>query len=302
MLRGEWQDVREHCWADNTIKTRRSQWNKFFKFCIEFHLEPLPASPETVCLYITFLVRSCCYVTIANYISGLWALHDFWGFRHVESSMFLIKSTLMGAKRLLGCETVQAPPLSPQDLKKLWLKLDMNKFSDLQLWAAITLAYRCLLRVSHLVTSPHMLQVKDISFTREGVDVTIRSSKTVQFRERTQLIPIIKAENSVLCPCRFLWSYVQQARLHPTSQLFPYSYSKFASLFKKLCSSAGLVGNYTTHSMRRGSATFLASFLPLHDVKSYGDWRSWSVLLYISDNYASRKIKDELVAQKLAAV
>ena len=157
--------MREHCWADNTIKARRSQWKKYYSFCSEYKLEPLPASPETVCLYITYLARKCCYVTIENYVSGLWALHDFWGFSHVKSSMFLIKSTLMGAKRLLGCETVHAPPLSPHDMKKLFRKLDMNKYADLQLWCAITLAYRCLLRVSHIVSSPHVMRVQDVSFS-----------------------------------------------------------------------------------------------------------------------------------------
>lgn len=294
--------MREHCWADNTIKTRRSQWKKYFKFCIEFGMEPLPASPETVCLFITYLARTCCYITIANYISGLWALHDFWGFKHVESSMFIIKATLMGAKRLLGCETVQAPPLSPEDMKKLWLQLDMNVFGDLQLWCAITLAYRCLLRVSHITTSPHNMKVKDVSFDSTGIDVTVRSSKTIQFKERVQLIPIIKADDTVLCPCEFLWRYIQWAKLAPSSNLFPYSYTRFSSLFKKLCSKAGLKGNYTTHSMRRGSATFLASFLPLHVVKAYGDWKSWSVLLYIADTYSSRKQKDVLVAQKLSSI
>ena len=164
-LREEWSSVRDLCWSVNTHKARKSQWRRFFRFCEEFNLQPLPSSSETICLYVIYLSRSCCYTTIKNYISGVWALHDYWGYPHVDSSSFLIKSTLTGAKRLLGCDTVQAEPLSTEDLLKIYSILDMSKFKDLQLWSAITLAYRCLLRVSHVTASPHVIRRGDIHFT-----------------------------------------------------------------------------------------------------------------------------------------
>ena len=299
VLRGEWAEIRDMCWSKNTHKTRQSQWRRFFAFCAEFGFNPIPAAAETMCLYIVFLARSCCYITIKNYVSGVWALHDYWGVRHLDTTSFIIKSTLQGAKRLLGCETVQAPPLSPEDMVKLYKVLDMSIFTDLQLWCAVTVAYRCLLRVSHITESPHTIKVKDIVFTDSGFDIHINSSKTVQFKERAQVIPVVRS-SGILCPAYYLQCYIAMAILRQEDSLFPYSYNRFASLFKGLCRTAGLKEHYTTHSMRRGSATFLSSFLPLHDVKTYGDWKSWAVLLYISDNYASRKGKDYLVASKLA--
>ena len=196
--------MRSRCWADNTRRSRESQWRRYFAFCDEFSLPALPSSPETVGLYITFLARKCCYVTIINYISGLWALHDFWGIPHVDPSMFLIKSTLLGAKRLLGCESVQADPLSPEQMWRIWRVLDLLNFSDLQFWCCLCIMYRCLLRVSHVVASPHTMKVRDIKWTKEGMDVLIRSSKTIQFKERLVRVPVIKAEYSVLCPCKYL--------------------------------------------------------------------------------------------------
>ena len=99
----EWGELRELCWSENTKKSRKSQWRKYFQFCEDFRLVPLPADVETVGLYITHLSKRCCYVTIINYVSGLWALHDFWGIPHLDPSVFIIKATLKGAKRLLGC-------------------------------------------------------------------------------------------------------------------------------------------------------------------------------------------------------
>ena len=86
----------------------------------------------------------------------------------------------------------------------------------------------------------------------------------------------------------------------PDSPMFPYTYNVFSDKLKKVCLKAGLVGHFTTHSLRRGAAGFLSTFLPLHVIKTYGDWKSWAVLLYVSDNYASRKQKDYLVADKLS--
>ena len=297
----EWGEVRSRCWSDNTWKSRKSQWKRYNDFCTEFDLVPIPADVETVGIYIVYLSRTCCYVTIANYISGVWALHDHWGVPHIDPTSFILRSTLQGAKRLLGCESVQSDPLSPEQMKMIWAVLDLSVCADVQFWTALCLMYRCLLRVSHVVASPHTIRNKDIVHTREGVDVCIRSSKTIQFRERKVIVPVIRASGSVLCPCAYLQYYMAGQDLQPEAPLFPYTYNMFSNRLKKVCIRAGLQGRFTTPSLRRGSATFLSSFLPMHVIKTYGDWKSWAVLLYISDNYAARKDKDYIVADKLSA-
>ena len=296
----EWSNIRDLCWSDNTWKSRKSQWKRYYDFCTEFALLPLPADAETIGLYVTYLARKCCYVTIMNYISGVWALHDYWGVKHVDPTTFIIRSTLLGAKRLLGCESVQADPLSPEQMQRLYRALDMSIFKDLQFWCAMCVMYRCLLRISHIVVSPHTMKVKDLTWTTDGIDVCIRSSKTIQFKQRVVRVPVLRSSGSVLCPCDYLRQYLSMARLHPESPLFPFTYGGFSHRLKKLCLEAGLEGNFTTHSLRRGSATFLSEFLPMHIVKTYGDWKSWSVLLYISDDYSTRRHKDVLVANKLS--
>ena len=104
----------------------------------------------------------------------------------------------------------------------------------------------------------------------------------------------------MLCPCEFLRYDVSRSTRHQEDPLFSFSYNGFSSKLKKTCQLAGLVGNFSSHSLRRGSATFLSDFLPLHTVKAYGDWKSWSVLLYVADSYSARKVKDRLVADRLS--
>ena len=299
-LREEWNRVRSLCWSDSTIRCKKSQWKQFFKFCAEFELSPLPVDEETVCLYITHLTARVCYVTITQYVSAIWMLHRYLGYAHPDPSCFIIQSTLKGAKRLLGAASLPALPLTPANMISIFRQLDMSILQDLRFWCALVLAFRCLLRVGHLTSSPHVLCVKDVEFNSGGMDVVIRSSKTVQYRERINRIPVVESPGSILCPVGVLKTYLSITKKSPSAPIFGYTYNSYATKFKSLCRVIGLQGHYSTHSVRRGSASYLATFLPLHDVKSYGDWRSWAVLLYLSDTYESRVVKDKLVATNLA--
>ena len=298
-LLAAWNDVKAENWSENTKKAYSSRWNKYYAFCKEYIFTPLPATVTMVCLYITHLMKTLSFVSIKNYISSLWVLHDYFGVSHVDPDSFLIKCTINGAKRVLGSATRQVDPLYPTDLLSIFYTLKMKKWSDFTFWCAIVVSYRCLLRASHVSTSPHTMRVKDVLFWEGGMDISIYSSKTIQFSERTQLIPIVSAPGSPLCPVEPMEIYIKKCGLKPDDHLFSYTYKSFSARLKMACSDAKLRGDYSTHSIRRGSATYLSSFLPLHEVKQYGDWRSLAVLLYISDNYRSRRNKDKLVADRL---
>ena len=269
---------------------------------MDFRLVYLPSSAETVCLYITHLTSRVCYVTIENYVCGIWALHDYMGYPHPDSKCFLIQSTLKGAKRLLGSESTPAEPLLAADLVAIYSVLDMSRRGDLVFWVSLCLSFRCLLRVGHVTYSPHSLRAGDVKFWEGGMDVTVRSSKTVQFQERVRVIPVVESKGSTLCPVAILKHYMLLSDFSPKSSLFPQTYNLYSSKLKDACQKVGLEGGYTSHSVRRGAAQFLAEFLPLHEVKNYGDWKSWSVLLYLADCYRTRRGKDVLVASHLASL
>ena len=292
----EWEDVKDHCWAENTVKAYKSRWKKYYTFCEEYRFTPLPATLTMMCLYVTYLMRTVCYVTIANYISSVWVLHDKLGYAHIDPDSFLFQATMKGAKRILGSETRQVDPLMPSDMSAIFNCLDMTKWCDFTFWTAMCLCYRCLLRVSHISVSPHTIRAKDVVFWKGGMDLSIHSSKTIQYKERVQRIPVWESVGSNLCPVRLLRNYIQQAGLKGDDMLFPYSYKRFSDRLTLACKQASLKGDFASHSLRRGAATYLASFLPLHTVKQYGDWKSWAVLLYVSDNYRARIGKDRVVS------
>ena len=122
--------LRDMCWSENSWRVYKSRWSIFCRFCEDFDLEALPASVETVGLYIAYLARDKKYSTVSNYVSTIWVVHDYFGVDHPAPSEFLIRSALRGAKRLIGDQTRQVDPLMPEDLVRMRAVLDLSKAVD----------------------------------------------------------------------------------------------------------------------------------------------------------------------------
>lgn len=194
-----WEQLRLLNWSDNTWKTYRSRWASYHKFCQDYGFVSLPASLECVCVYITYLCQSLSYGSITKYVNAVWIWHEYNNVEHINRNAFMLKATLSGAKRLLGDQTRQVDPLLPEDILGIRKVLDMSVWADFTFWVALILSYRCLLRVGHVTSSNHTLKVSDVMLTKSGMDIIVRSSKTIQFKERVNRIPVVKA-NSKLCP------------------------------------------------------------------------------------------------------
>lgn len=259
-----------------------------------------------VCLFIAYLTFSFKYSSIANYVSAVWRLHDWFELPCVARNSFSVKSALLGAKRILGNKPIQCLPLLPKHLTVILGLLDLKLYMNMCFFAMVCLSFRCLLRKCHVTSSNHNLGIGDICFTPYGMDVILRSSKTNQFHESDIVIPVVRSA-SVLCPVRLLARYLKTRPDVKSDVLFvdargnAITYNYYCSRLKELCSLAGFKGYYASHSLRRGGALFLNSIgMPLHDIQVYGNWRSLSVLLYLSGSKATRAKKDIFVAKALA--
>lgn len=284
-----------------------SQWKRYGNFCSMYNLVPVPAEVETICLYITHLCDTLKYSTIVNYVSSIWGLHNYMGIEPIAKGNFLISCTLRGARRLLGDAVLTSDPLLPEHLMKLYACMCYSSVFDLVFWSALCLGYRCLLRKCHFTQSTHSIARDDVTFTSYGMCVVIRSSKTIQFSERTLKIPVVSSPGSLLCPVRWLKKYLSLVNVPHGGPLFinprtrrPLTYGAFTKRLKTAIAVSNIKGHFTSHSLRRGCATYLSRLgLPLQDIKTYGDWRSLSVLLYLSGDHDTRLIKDASVAKSL---
>ena len=124
-----------------------------------------------------------------------------------------------GVKRMSGSCSTHRDPLVPEDLVNIFGYLDLGRDEDLVFWAAMTLSFRCLLRRSHVMASCHSLRVSDFVFCPDGLDVTIRSSKTNQYAHRSVCIPVLKSKGSLLCPVKYIRPMLSRLSLEPDSHL-----------------------------------------------------------------------------------
>ena len=149
-----------------------------------------------------------------------------------------------------------------------------------------------MLRKSHLLArSVHsfdpsqQLLRSDLQFLPWGVLMTMRWSKTIQFRERVVQLPLPLIPGSPLCPVTAIQralSFINDPpsqsqalmRQDPLSLSYKvFSYSKFLGRVRAILQSLGLPAkDFASHSFRRGGASFaFRAGLPVDLIKILGD-------------------------------
>ena len=142
------------------------------------------------------MTKSLSYVSLVNYLSAVWLLHKLYSYDTCQKSFF-VSQTLKGARRVLGNTQVQAPLLSPGNIKQIFSLLDMSSSFSLCFWCALLTCFRALLRKAHVTKSPMCLFKRLFIFHRWGVLLKVNYTKTIQCRERTLLIPVVSAKPSI---------------------------------------------------------------------------------------------------------
>ena len=74
----------------------------YLRFCLHFHLDPIPASNSTLLAYIAFLARSLKPTSINNYLNIVCILHLDAGLDNPLKDNFAILNLKRGIARELG--------------------------------------------------------------------------------------------------------------------------------------------------------------------------------------------------------
>ena len=158
---------------------------------------------------------------------------------------------------------------------------------------------RHLLAGSHYTFDPSQQLVQShFQIFPWGALVTIRWSKTIQFRERVVQVPLPLIPDSPLCPVIAIqraFSFVANVPPPPHSQAFMwldaaslcfkiFTYSKFLQCLRGALHAVGLPAkDYSCHSFQWGGESFaFQAGLPVKVIKILGDWHSDAVLLYLT--------------------
>jgi site-specific recombinase XerD len=178
-------------------------FNMFKVWALEMQLCSLPATPETVSLYITDLLGHGHKVTTASRRACAIAHHH--RAADVESPVNReIHRLLIGAKRVLCQQSREMHPLSLVSLRKIArvLTVDGSK-KAIRDRAMMVVGFTSALRRSSLTA----LRTEDIEFVAEGVVLFIPRDKTDQESEG-RYIGLPLGQNSDTCPVRCLQAWM----------------------------------------------------------------------------------------------
>jgi len=255
--------------SDSTKKAYESDWKGFHLFCLENKLEPLPANPETICLFIANLADlGISVATITRRLTAITAIHEATG--HLSpSKSSQVGIVLKGIKRKCGRPIDSSQAILWNDLKKMVGNCDSLMFG-LRDRAILLLGWASALRRSELVG----LNVGDLEFREEGLIINLGRSKTDQ-EGKGRTIGIPKAENDI-CPVKSVREWLERRNekgVAANEPLFPalgihckgrfwYTTGKrltprmISLIVKRYARYAGLhTDKLSAHSLRRGLAT-----------------------------------------------
>ena len=189
----------------------------------------MPCSSHNLLHYVVFLARTLAASSIACYLNVVRILHLQRGFPNpLQDTLFKFQKKLLmhGIKRLRGNVVRQKLPITPDILHQLHGKLDLTNLLDATFWATRVIAFfSFFLKSKLLIPSASSfdplkhLRICDIRFYNWGLLLLVRWSKTIQYRNRTLLVPVPRIEHSKLCRHKAIVNAFKLLGAHDSAKL-----------------------------------------------------------------------------------
>jgi site-specific recombinase XerD len=239
----------------NTIRAYKSDFNHFVNFCKKNNFKPLPADPKIVSFYITDLSSTSKVSTLKRRLASISVIHKLKG-HYIDIKHPLIIENLMGIQRKKGVFQKSKKPILINELKEIISIIDNSEKDERKKArdkALMLIGFSGGFRRSELVN----IDLEDLEFTKEGVKIFLKRSKTDQSGEgMIKAIPYFKDIN--FCPIHSLKRWIEISQIN-NGLIFDISDKMVAILIKKYLSEAGFESEkYSGHSLRSGFATVAA--------------------------------------------
>ncbi|MGC9225349.1 MAG: site-specific integrase [Terracidiphilus sp.] len=246
-----------------TVKAYRREWSHFERWCCDHGLAALPATAETVAMYIADCASACSVGTITRRLTAITKAHLAAGHPTTPATTkhFLVGMTLKGIKRVVGTAQHGKVPLLTADIRKL-ASCCPKRLLGLRDRALVLVGFSGAFRRSEISA----IDVSHIRWCQEGIVLTLPKSKTDQDAAGRE-VGIPRGRGAGTCPVRALQEWLSEAGIvggpvfrrvdrHgniSAARLYPDSISK---LLKRAAARAGMsVDGISGHSLRAGHAT-----------------------------------------------
>jgi integrase len=250
--------------AENTRRAYRADWRDFTAFCRAAASEPLPASPETVVLYLSSLAETARTATLARRLAAISQAHRAAG-HETPTGHLAVRKVMSGIRRRKGTAPARKRPLVTTDVRALLAALGRRPI-DVRDRALVLVGFAGAFRRSELVA----LDVEDVEFNSDGVVAVVRRSKTdPEGQGRRVGIPYGSAPAT--CPVRALKAWCdllgctegplfRAVHRNGTIAAARLTGQSVALIVKRLAAAAGMdPAQVAGHSLRAGLATAAAA-------------------------------------------
>jgi integrase len=219
----------------------------------------LPASPDTVVLYLADLLPGKKLATLQRRLAAIAAVH-----RQSAAAVPIdaaVREFLGGARRARGCDEVRKAALTVEDLRKVVRRMPPGvRAARDRAMLLVSFALGC--RRSEMLA----LDCEDVTFCRKGAVVRLRKSKSDQ-EGKGREIGLFPGRSALTCPITALRAWLRYRGKHHgplfvgvgangqflTKRMTPVGWSKN---LKVALAAAGLdPERYGTHSLRAGMIT-----------------------------------------------
>jgi len=250
--------------SPNTLRAYRADWADFTAWCARRRLDPLPAEPATVALYLTDLAETCKPSTLQRRISAIAQAHSAAG-HQPPTQNHAVRGVWAGIRRVKGTAQTRKAPAVTAEVRRMVETLPTG-LAGARDRALLLLGFAGAFRRSELVS----LDLADVASTRDGLVVTLRRSKTDQ-EGQGRLVGIPYGGRPATCPVRayedwLVASGIAQGPLfravnrHGALSQARLSDRAVALVVKRAAAAAGLdPARYAGHSLRAGLVTAAAA-------------------------------------------
>lgn len=312
-LRVDAHNTRLNCLAESTRRNLLTHLKSFLLFTLYFGLVSFPVTEDVLVVYIQFLSRNFKSVnSIKNYVLGIQTISHFNSLVFPDLGLPIFQYQFKGLSRQLSHTPSRACPFTPEILRKILYLLDLSDPFQASVWCVIITGFLLFARIGNLLPKcqkyDHSKQLSrsDVYVAQDSVVFSLKWTKTIQSAERVLQIPLFCDFSSELCPGRALFNMIKLSPGSAKDHLFAYSsphglkiitQPQFICFLRKILSRAGYnASEFSGHSLRRGGASLAFSKgVPSELIKSHGDWKSESYLVYLDFTLTDRLTTTKLM-------
>jgi integrase len=218
--------------ANNTKRAYRSDWTQFSEWCEKNGLLDLPAEPETLVYYTTFLGKKLKASSIKRKMTAISQRHETAGYSSPTKTA-LVKGVWDGIQRKIGIKEEGKEALWLDELRQIIQVIPQNTLIGVRNRALLVIGWAGALRRSELVG----LNSEDVSKTRDGLILHLNRSKTDQKGEG-QEIALPYGSNPLTCPVRSLEDWLAASGISE------------GPLFRRIDRHGNILGRLTPQSVR----------------------------------------------------